>query len=106
MEQKYQRDQSDENARQYNYVQEFSRNGFSQYNKEYSQAKSNKKLLNELFKETESFNNVSGTLKEIYSKWFFKENNFNNPLTKNTCRKIDKILPKNDGGGLVQHVFY
>ena len=106
MEQKYQRDQSDENARQYNYIEEFARNGYSQYNEQYSHAKNNKKLINELFKETESFNNVSETLKKIYSKWFFNQMDFNNPLTKNTCRKIDKILPKDDGGGPVQFKFY
>ena len=106
MEQKYQRDQSDENARQYNYIREFARNGYSQYNKEYSQTKNNKKLINELFKETESLNNVYGILKEIYSKWFFNQMDFNNPLTKNTCRKIDKILPKNDRGGPVQFKLY
>ena len=51
-------------------------------------------------------NNVSEILKEIYSKWFFEENDFNNPITKQVCRKIDHILPQDDGGGLVQHVFY
>jgi hypothetical protein len=51
-------------------------------------------------------NNVSEILKEIYSKWFFEENNFNNPITKHVCRKIKHILPHDDGGGLVQHIFY
>jgi hypothetical protein len=51
-------------------------------------------------------NNVSEILKEIYSKWFFEENNFNNPITKHVCRKIKHILPQDDGGGLVQHIFY
>ena len=51
-------------------------------------------------------NNVSEILKEIYSKWFFEENNFNNPIIKHVCRKIKHILPQDDGGGLVQHIFY
>ena len=51
-------------------------------------------------------NNVSEILKVIYSKWFFNHMDFNNPLTKNTCRKIDKILPKDDGGGPVQFKLY
>ena len=51
-------------------------------------------------------NNVSEILKEIYSKWFFEENNFNNPITKHVCRKIKHILPQDDGGGPVQHIFY
>ena len=51
-------------------------------------------------------NNVSGLLKELYSKWFFEENDFNNPITKQVCRKIKHILPQDDGGGPVQHIFY
>ena len=51
-------------------------------------------------------NNVSEILKEIYSKWFFEENDFNNPITKQVCRKIKHILPQDDGGGPVQHIFY
>ena len=65
--------------------------------------------LNELFKNintTNLENSVSQILKEIYTEWFFYENNFNNPLTRTTCRKIDNILPKDDGGGNVQYEFY
>ena len=65
--------------------------------------------LNELFKNidfTNLENSVSQILKEIYSEWFFYEHNFNNPLTRTTCRKIDNILPKDDGGGNVQYEFY
>jgi len=51
-------------------------------------------------------NNVGEILKEIYIKWFYYETNFNNPITKVVCRKIDNILPKDDGGGLVQFKFY
>jgi len=51
-------------------------------------------------------NNVSIMLKEIYIKWFYYETNFNNPITKVVCRKIDNILPKDDGGGPVQFKFY
>ena len=68
-----------------------------------------KEELNELFKNIDTSNienSVSQILKEIYSEWFFYENNFNNPLTRTTCRKIDNILPKDDGGGYVQFNFY
>ena len=65
--------------------------------------------LNELFKNintTNLENSVSQILKEIYTEWFFYEHNFNNPLTRTTCRKIDNILPKDDDGGNVQFKFY
>ena len=68
-----------------------------------------KEELNELFKNIDSTNienSVSQILKEIYTEWFFYEHNFNNPLTRITCRKIDNILPKDDGGGNVQFKFY
>ena len=68
-----------------------------------------KEELNELFKNidfTNLENSVSQILKEIYNEWFFYEHNFNNPLTRTTCRKIDNILPKDDGGGNVQFDFY
>ena len=68
-----------------------------------------KEELNELFKNIDTTNlenSVSQILKEIYSEWFFYEHNFNNPLTRTTCRKIDNILPKDDGGGNVQYDFY
>ena len=68
-----------------------------------------KEELNELFKNIDTTNlenSVSQILKEIYTEWFFYENNFNNPLTRTTCRKIDNILPKDDGGGNVQFKFY
>ena len=68
-----------------------------------------KEELNELFKNIDSTNlenSVSQILKEIYTEWFFMNNNFNNPLTRTTCRKIDNILPKDDGGGNVQFDFY
>ena len=68
-----------------------------------------KEELNELFKNidfTNLENSVSQILKEIYTEWFFYEHNFNNPLTRTTCRKIDNILPKDDGGGNVQFDFY
>ena len=65
--------------------------------------------LNELFKNIDTTNlenSVSQILKEIYTEWFFYEHNFNNPLTRTICRKIDNILPKDDGGGNVQYEFY
>ena len=65
--------------------------------------------LNELFKNIDTTNlenSVSQILKEIYSEWFFYEHNFNNPITKSVCRKIDHILPQDDGGGPVQYKFY
>ena len=68
-----------------------------------------KEELNELFKNINTANienSVSQILKEIYTEWFFYEHNFDNPLTRTTCRKIDNILPKDDGGGNVQFKFY
>ena len=62
--------------------------------------------INKLFDSIESINNVSEMLKEIYSEWFFYGINFDNPITEKVCRKIDHILPQDDGGGSVQHVFY
>ena len=31
---------------------------------------------------------------------------FDNPVTESICRKIDHILPQDDGGGPVQYKFY
>ena len=65
--------------------------------------------LNDLFHRTNTNtyeNSVSKILKELYSEWFFYEYNFNNPLTNQVCRKLDNILPKDDGGGQVQYKFY
>ena len=105
---KYMEGTSSEDAREYHCNEMVKRNGYSQYYKEYSKTKNNKKLLNEIFKRDEpnTLNDVSEILKEIYSKWFFNHMDFNNPLTKFTCRKIDEILPKDDGGGPVQFKLY
>ena len=65
-----------------------------------------KSELNKLFTNIQSQNNVSEILKEIYSEWFFCEQNFNNPVIKLVCRNIDHILPQDDGGGPVQFKFY
>jgi hypothetical protein len=65
--------------------------------------------LNDLFKKNDTRDlevSVSQVLKEIYSGWFFYEYDFNNPLTRVTCRKLDDILPKDDGGGNVQFKLY
>ena len=65
--------------------------------------------LNDLFKRNDTHdveNSVSQMLKGIYSEWFFYEHDFNNPLTRTTCRKLDDILPKDDGGGNVQFIMY
>ena len=64
--------------------------------------------LNDLFHKTNTSNlenSVSEILKALYSEWFFYEHDFNNPLTNQVCRKLDNILPKDDGGG-TQFKFY
>ena len=68
-----------------------------------------KLLINDIFKNhniEDCQGNVSEILKTIYSQWFFYEHNFNNPIKKSVCRKIDHILPQEDGGGPVQYKFY
>jgi len=62
--------------------------------------------INKLFNGIQSQNSVSKILKEIYSEWFFYGINFSNPVTEKVCRKIDHVLPQDDGGGPVQHKFY
>ena len=65
--------------------------------------------LNDLFEKNDTSNlenSVSQILKEIYSGWFFYEHDFNNPLTRTTCRKLNNVLPKDDGGGIVQFKLY
>ena len=68
-----------------------------------------KLLINDIFKNQDIEDcqgNVSEILKTIYIQWFFYEHNFNNPITKSVCRKIDHILPQDDGGGPLQYKFY
>ena len=65
-----------------------------------------KSELNKLFTDIQSQNNVGETLKEIYSEWFLYGDTFDNPVTESVCRKIDHILPQDDGGGPVQYNFY
>ena len=62
--------------------------------------------LNKLFTNIQSQNNVAEILKEIYSEWFLYGHTFDNPVTESICRKIDHILPQDDGGGPVQYKFY
>ena len=68
-----------------------------------------KLLINDIFKNNDIEDcqgNVSEILKAVYTKWFFYEHNFNNPITKTVCMKINHILPQDDGGGPVQYKFY